>query len=377
LQNVQSPATIASFVTSAPVASSGTATDLALGAATTGSDSLSSPFIDYTNDLAYVGNDIGVIYRIKNVFCPAGGCAAPSTDTTWGTGGALAIGGTCTGKLTAPILNAANSTIYVGCSDGKLYSISQTGVIKSLVVGDGNASHPYSGIVDPPIVDSVNGFVYAVSGSANNASNAVLIQAKIDLSSPVSVNIGVGNQCNMHAPTPNNAYLTNIASSGALMYVGGLSTSGSVNQPCNGGSSGSAIPTLYGVGFNSNGTMKSGTPTNAQFDNFGGLGREFSPFTEFFNTTTGTDWLFVSALQSGQVNFGGLNITSSFLGTANVATEGVGTSGIIVDNNSTSLQAASVYFNALQQNIACNNNTNAAAGATGGCAVKLTQSALQ
>jgi hypothetical protein len=374
LQNVQSPATIASFVTSAPVASSGTATDLALGAATTGSDSLSSPFIDYTNDLAYVGNDIGVIYRIKNVFCPAGGCAAPALDTTWGSSGALPVGGTCTGKLTAPILNAANSNIYVGCSDGKLYSISQSGVIKSLVVGDGTA-HTYGGIVDPPVVDTVNGFIYVVSGSANNAANAVLVQAKLDLSSPVSVPIGVGSQCNMHAPTPNNAYLTNIASSGALMYVGGLSTTGSVSQPCNGGSSGSAIPILYGAAFNATGVMKSGTPTNVQFDNFGGLGREFSPFTEFFNTTTATDWLFVSALQSNQVNFGGLNITSSFLTSANVATEGVGTSGIIVDNNAASLQAASVYFNALQQNTACTNNTNAAAA--GGCAVKLTQSNLQ
>ncbi|HUE43767.1 MAG TPA: hypothetical protein VMP12_09385 [Candidatus Sulfotelmatobacter sp.] len=380
LQNALTPAPITSFVTSAPVAGSGTATDLALGAATTGSDTLSSPFIDYTNDLAYVGNDIGVIYRIKNVFCTAGACggSGPSFDATWGTGGALTIGGSCTGKLTGPVLSAGNSNVYVGCSDGKLYSISQTGVIKSLVVGDGVASKTYGGIVDPPIVDGVNGFVYVVSGSANNAANAVLVQAKTDLSSSVSVPIGVGNQCNMHAPTPNNAYLTNIASSSALMYVGGLSTTGSVNPPCNGGSNGSAIPTLYGAGFNATGVMKSGTPTNVEFDNFGGLGREFSPITEFFNSTTSTDWLFVSALQSNQVNFGGLNITSGFLTSANIATEGVGTSGIIVDNNAsatTSPQAASVYFNALQENAACTNNTNGAA--TGGCAVKLTQSSLQ
>jgi hypothetical protein len=377
LQSVQSPAPITTFIATAPLAGSGTATDLALGAATTGSDTLSSPFIDYTNDLAYVGNDIGVIYRIKNIFCPAGGCAAPSPDTTWGTGGALMIGGTCTGKLTAPVFNAGNSTIYVGCSDGKLYSISQTGVIKSLVVGDGVTKSNYGGIVDPPLVDSVNGFVYVVSGSANNLVNAVLVQAKVDLTSPVSVPIGVGNQCNMHAPTPNNAYLTSIASTTALMYVGGLTTTGTVSQPCNGGSSGSALPTLYGAAFNSTGVMKSGTPTNLEFDNFGGLGREFSPFSEFFNTTTSTDWLFVSALQSNQINFGGLNITGAFFVGFNSATEGVGTSGIIVDNNSASPQAASVYFNALQENTTCSNNTNGATGATGGCAVKLTQSALQ
>jgi hypothetical protein len=124
--------------------------------------------------------------------------------------------------------------------------------------------------------------------------------------------------------------------------------------------------------------MKAGAPTNLQFDNFGGLGREFSPMSEFFNTNTSTDWLFVSALQSMQVNFGGLNITGGFLAGANLATEGVGTSGIIVDNNASTTtfpQAASVYFNALQENANCNNNSNG--GASGGCAVKLTQSNLE
>ena len=123
--------------------------------------------------------------------------------------------------------------------------------------------------------------------------------------------------------------------------------------------------------------MKPGAPTNVEFDNFGGLGREISPITEFFNTTTSTDWLFLSALQSLQVNFGGLNITKGFLTKANIATEVVGTSGILVDNNASpaaSPQAASVYFYPLQENAACNNNTNGAA--TGGCAVKLTQSSL-
>src|SRR6201996_7965921 len=47
LQNVLVPAQITSFISTAPLAGSGTATDLALGTATTGSDTLSSPFIDY------------------------------------------------------------------------------------------------------------------------------------------------------------------------------------------------------------------------------------------------------------------------------------------------------------------------------------------
>jgi hypothetical protein len=209
LQNVLTPTPVTSFVGSTPAANSGTATDLALGSATTGSDTLSSPFIDYTDDVAYVGNEYWRDLSHQERFLSGG-------------------------------------------------------------------------------------------------------------------------------------------------------------------------RTLYGAGFNSTGVMKSGAPTNVQFDNFGGLGREFSPMSEFYNTTTATDWLFVSALQSAQVNFGGLNITGGFLVGANLATEGVGTSGIIVDNNASTTafpQAASVYFNALQENAACNNNTNGTS--SGGCAIKLTQSSLQ
>jgi len=380
LQSVLTPATINAFVATAPAIGSGAATDLALGALATGSDTLSSPYVDYGNDLAYVGNDIGVLYRIKNVFCTTTACAnaAPSLDASWGTGGALAIGGTCTGKLTAPVQDAINFNIYVGCSDGKLYSISQTGTIKSLVVGDGVTAKAYGGIVDPPLVDGINGFIYAVSGSANNGKNGVLVQAKADFSSSVAVPVGNGNQCNIHAPTPNNAYFTSITSAGALMYVAGVDT-GTVNQPCSPTSVGTANVELYGVTFGATGVMTSGTPTHGVTDS-GGPGLEWSPLAEFFNATSATDWLFISALQSGQQNFSSANITNSFPTAATFTApvrEGVGTSGMVVDNgvNTTTYpQAASIYFNALQENATCNNNTN---GQTGGCAVKLTQAALQ
>ncbi len=381
LQNVLLPKAITAFSNpNAPVAGSGTASDTTFGATT---DTLSSPFVDYGRDLAYVGNDAGVVFRIKNVFCTTGACAnaAPSLDGTWGTAGALTLGGTCTGanaKLTGPVLDFVTLNVYVGCSDGKLYSISQTGTVKSLVVGDGVASKTYGAILDPPLVDGINGFVYVVSGSANNGANGVLVQAKTDLSSPVAVPIGAGNQCNMHAPTPNNAYFTSITSAGALMYVGGLSTTGTVNQPCTAGSGGTAAVILYGVTFGAGGKMNAGAPANS-FNGGGGPGFEWAQLTEFFNTTTGTDWLFSAALQSNQTNVASWNITAGFPAAFNtLVTEGLGSSGMVVDNaanTATFPQAASFYFNALQQNAACNNNTNL--GATGGCAVKLTQAALQ
>ena len=380
LQSTASPLTINTFSGSAPAAGSGTATDLPLDTLlATGPDTLSSPYIDYANDYAYVGNDSGYVFRIKNVFCTTASCggSAPSIDNTWGTQGAVKLGGTCTGQLTAPVLDFFNLNVYVGCSDGKLYAISQSGAVASLVVGDGSAK-TYGGIVDPPIVDGVDGYVYAVSGSANNGANGVLVQAKADFSSSVAVPVGAGNQCNMHAPTPNNAYFTSITSAGALMYVSGVSTTGTVTQPCTAGSGGTAFVELYAVTFGATGAMTAGAPAHGTEDGQG-PGYEWAPLAEFYNTTTATDWLFFSALQSAQVNFSSANITTGFpTAFTNPVTEGVGTSGMVVDNNASTTkypQAASIYFNSLQQNAACNNNANG--GGTLGCAVKLTQAALQ
>jgi hypothetical protein len=372
LQDVTGPVA-PTLVTAAPVAGSGTFTDLALGTATTGSDTLSSPFIDYLNDVAYVGNDAGVLYRIKNVFCTLPSCAGaqPSLDASWATGGARTV---CTGKLTGPVLDTANSTVYVGCADGKLYAVTTSGVVASLKVGDGT-SQTYGAIIDPPIVDVVNGYVYAVSGSANNAANAVLVQAPVSLASSVAVPIGKGNQCNLHSPTPNNAYFTSITASGAMMYIGGVSA-GTVPQPCSGSSNSTATVALYGVTFTATGVIKSGAPANSLALGTG-PGYEFAPMTEFYNSTTANDWLFYSAIQSTQTNVASSEITTGFPTAFNAVTEGIGTSGIIVDNNANTTtypQAASIYFNALHQNTACNNNT--VNTATGGCAVKLTQAGL-
>ncbi len=378
LQSVLTPKTISTFTTNAPVVGSGTATDLALGASTSGTDTLSSPFVDYVHDTAYVGNDVGVLYRIKDVFCTTDNsdCAgttkpSPSLDTTWGTSGAVTV---CGGKLTGPVLDFNTLNVYVGCSDGKLYTVSQTGTIKSITVGDGVAAKTYGAIVDSPVVDGINGFVYAVSGSASAGANGALVQAKLDFSSHVTATIGAGNQCQMHAPVFNNAYYTSPTTTGALVYVGG--TTGVVSQPCSAGSTTTGDIYIYAVTFNgTTGVMTAGAPTTS-LSAGGGPGAEWAPLLEFYNATTATDWLFVAALQSAQTNMATVNITASAFGTfANFVTEGLGPSGMIVDNNSSSAQAASIYFNALGENAACTNST--VLTDTGGCAIKLTQAALE
>jgi hypothetical protein len=356
--NLQFPAAspkqlTSSFAALAPVAGSGTVTDLVLNVGTTQSDTLSSPFVDYDHDVAYVGNDSGQLFKIRNVFCPAGSsCAsgstpAPSLDPTWGTGGALSTA--CAGKLTGPVVEKSGN-ILVGCSDGKLYGFTPGGVaLTALVVGNGSAT---GGIVDPPVVDEVNGFVYAVSG--NNGTNAVVVQAKsADLSSAVTATLDPGGVFNLHAPALNEAYFASLTSTNWLLYEF------SANTVAN-------SITIWGVGFGAGHVMNSGTPT--AFKAFIGFGTfEISPLTEFFNG--GTDFLYVSDITSG--GGGAIDediISPTFLPLGNAtasATEGSGTSGIVVDNVSGSSQASSIYFGVL-----------GAAGLNGNSAVKLTQAGL-
>jgi hypothetical protein len=335
-QLVTSPKSITSgFAALAPVAGSGTVTDLALGSA---SDTLSSPFIDLTNDLAYVGNDAGVLFRVKNVFCTAitgctpGTSAAPSLDTTWGAGGALTIGGSCfgvSGKLTGPVADG-NGHVFVGCADGKLYGFTTAGVAitgSPLSVGDGTA---FGGIVDPPMVDPVNGFVYAESGS--NGGSAVLFQAStasFTAPLPVKATLGGGAVINLHSPAFNDNYFTNVTATTWLLYAGGLNAAGTANS-------------LYGITFSAGHAMTAGTPTNAGPFGFGPV--EFSPFTSFLSAAApAEDRLFESG--TGVAGLASFNISTTFSAAPeNLAPEGSATTGIVVDNASASAQADSIYF---------------------------------
>jgi hypothetical protein len=330
------------FSAVAPVAGSGTVTDLSLGSA---SDTLSSPFIDYVNDYAYVGNDAGVIFRIKNVFCMLSTCtpgtsAAPVLDATWGTGGALAIGGTCTGLLASPVV-AGTGNIFVGCADGKLYGFTSAGVALSqspLTVGDGTA---LGGIVDPAHVDVVHGFVYTETMSSSVSLGAgagipVVVQASAtDLSSPVAATLGTGAAFNLHAPAFNHAYLTGAAN--PLIYeVAGNTAGGKI--------------TLFGIAVNSSThVMTSGAP--AQFDDFTIGSFEISPLTEFYDGTE--DRVFESTVGPGAGSLASFNVNNFPGGGENFASTGTGTTGIVVDNDATSTgQADSIYFGVLTTNTA-------------------------
>jgi hypothetical protein len=358
-QNVLLPITInGGFDSLAPDPGSGSVTDLALGSTEFDSDTLSSPFVDYTFDYAYVGNDNGALFRVLDVFCTVnptctvGGLPpAPSLDATWGTGGALAV---CPGsRMTGPVEDPVTQNVFVGCADGNLYGFTSAGTPLAgspMSIGDGSAT---GGIVDPPLVDTVKGFVYVVTGSSAgldcSGGTAILVQAKTaDMSSPVVANLGPGGLFNLHDPDFNDAYFSSMTSTDWLLYAFAADSEG-------------IAVALYGVGFDASHNMAAGTPSNALVFPIGGP-YELSPATEFLNG--GEDRLFNSALHAPTPNFTSLNINSFPTVTENAVNEGGadgGTSGIVVDNVSVVSQASSIYFSVLSTKTA----------------VKLTQSGLQ
>ena len=381
LQSVISPKAINSFATLAPVAGTGTATDLTLGSS---SDTLSSPFVDYANDFAYIGNDTGTLFRVTHVFCTNpdctnGGSPAPSLDGNWGSGGGLATA--CSGQLTGPVVDGGTGNIFVGCSDGKLYGFTPAGASipgSPLIVGTGSGT---GGIVDPPMVDAVNGFAYVVSGNSAGGTE-VLVQAgttSFSSPTPVTATLGPASAFNLHAPAFNAAYFSSGFSSVANVQgtTGGTTSPGTISnwqilEWADSGVAGFPV-TLYGVGFNSSHVMTSGAAGN--FLELPSTSVELSPVTEFMNGST--DQVFVSGLLNAPPNLIEYNLTdfanlfpnvlmpvkgSSAVG-ASIG-EGSGTTGMVVDNVSASAQASSIYFGVLSP------------GPNGNSAVKLTQSGL-
>ncbi len=129
-----------------------------------------------------------------------------------------------------------------------------------------------------------------------------------------------------------------------------------------------ALPTLYSVGF-TGGVMNTTVTSSAALTT--GAADASSP-TEFHNATLAKDYLFVGVSNDCIATTGGgiagcvmsLDITSGFptvnAGTTALAAAG-GTTGIVVDNQSSSGQASSIFY----------------ATKTGTSLVKATQSALK
>jgi hypothetical protein len=223
------------------------------------SDSISSPWVDYSNDVAYVGVDTGNIYQIAPVFI-----GTPAVSAGWPVF-------TAAYRSTAPVLDISRSLLMVGNGNGNLYQINTvTGAVASAVVGA--APGKSSGIVAPPIVDPTNGTTFVVD--ANNGTSAVLVEFNTTTLVPTTKAsigegaAGVGNTTNVRLfePAFSNNYFNN-PSTGFVEVCG--------TGPAD------LTPWQYTFGFAGN-TMNLAPTTSQQLSTTGGC----TGSTEFFNPYT-------------------------------------------------------------------------------------------
>lgn len=363
-------------------------------------DTNSSPFYDYATDTLYVGDESGVLHKFSGVF--------------QGTPGEVITGGwpitvDAGAILTSPVFDGSSGNIFVGDSAGKISYARETGSSSGSCASGippclGSPEIALSGsIVDGPLVDSTSERVFWFDGT-DTVNNGEVVQTNTALGSVVTL-AGVGGTSTgsaMFAGDFDNTYYNSLANStsGFLYFCGKDPTLADA-------------PALWRVGFSSTGVMNAtadGGPTayrtlvySAEISDPPNV--QCSPVTEFYNTNTSTDWIFLSVAnlnwpcngQTGCVMSLDLTTTSwPPSGTEGNGDTGItafsdvstgGTSGIIIDNNALTTvgnfpQASSIYFSWLApagpsliggagSAFQCNSATS------GGCFQKLTQNGLQ
>lgn len=315
---------------------------------TTNQSSTNSVFVVFTSndddDFAYAttysmaGSGSGYLYKISNVF---NGSAVPT----------IAWSVPIDAVPSTPVYDSISNKVFFTDSKGRIDYVTDIGtsppVVYSTVLAGGATSE------NPVTVDSTNQMVYASFNS--NGTNAVVVQVPTNMASAVSVAVGTESTIytGPYDPDFNNAWYTGTGT--PLMYVAGTGTG--------------TLPTLYSVGFNGSGVMNSSANTTTAALATGMA--DSSPLTEFYNAALGKDYIFVGVTDNCIATTGGgtagcvmsLDITGGFP-TVNANSTALpaagGTSGIVVDNNSSLTGASSIYY----------------ATKTGAALVKATQSGL-
>jgi hypothetical protein len=294
--------------------------------------------------------------------------------------------------LSSPVVDVGNTgNIFVGDSSSNFYEITSAGVIEATltlgVSGGTNQGMINGGIRDGAVLDSTNSVGYVVSACSPNTSaasgetdtgtagNPGLVQFKFTSNTLTSVTItgldtGANQSCTtagfpLYAPTPDNRYFT----------LGIGSATESNNGEIIGASTGTGGQQLKPFSFVSS-VLQPAPLGEPQLGNDPSV---MSPLTEFYNASVGVDYLFVgvNANPTELYTFAlpnpleiGLGVAPTALAT-NTADIAGGTSGIIVDNDSTDAQASSIYFGTLAT------STTICGTPAAYCAVKLTQAELE
>ncbi len=354
----------------------------------------SSIFVDYKNDIGWVGDDAGNLYKITGIFNGTPTLALTLSPDPPNCSGPIGI-------MTAPVYDSGTDTVFVACADGFLYGYTSASGTP-VAMGGIQLARPNPGIIAPPIVDSTNHVLYAFYGEAL-ASNLgevaqVVYTATPTFSSAATASLGTPgtNTVSIISASPN----LDLVADGAFShsYFSGFSPATSFLYTCGSNSTGSPIGiSLQQVSFNANRIMSgiakvatlssSSNPSSSTFF--------CSPITHFFNAGTATDYLFLSMPPVSASNVVSLDITSNIRRRRGelwrVRNRGRRHRRNHCGWRRPANQASSIYFTSLSSgagactisagtpagNIANPGNTGIGNVATALCAYKLTQSGLQ
>jgi hypothetical protein len=309
-------------------------------------DTDSPPFIDYDQDIAYIGDDSGKLHKVTGVFT---GTPTEVTTAPWPV---TVISGSNL-QLTGPVFDNVSKKIFIGgFSSGSIYCVLATGALcstPSINVG--------TGINDAPLVDSTNQTVFISNDTAASGGVSAVNQVNTSLGNRITTTIGTGGN-DLYNGAFDNAYYTSPAS-GHYYVCGGTSTA--------------AQPTLYSIGFSSSGQMNTTTVNSAQLVVSGsGPTVDCSPISEAYNTSTSKDYIYLSVKNGGFTSLLGLgllsgpncgvglilpvaspciiaaDVTSGFptqaAATSTASSGTSGTSGFIIDNFVSASGGAQIYF---------------------------------
>lgn len=357
-------------------------------------DTNSPPFYDYKADTMYIGDNSGKLHKFNPVFLGT----PTEVTTTW----PITVS---SNVLTGAVYDSGTGHIFVADSGGFLYSYTTAGaaVMKSSQL----AATGSKGIVDGPMVDSSTELVYVFVGddqstnttgtyNCNNATgcNGVFQFAAADstigtgVCTPTSATAWSGTNCGKESVFGVGAIGTVIYDgSFDQIYFAGTGTTGNL-WTC--AATGTPAPKLMQnpmSAFVTAGDLVS--KANNVINPLTSAAATCSPVTEIFGSGgTTDDYIFLSVTANGNVGDGGTctgaclynfvvstngtTTTTPAAATAGLATTG-GSSGIIMDNISTTTGASQIYFSSLSNETCAGNGTTG--NGTGGCAVQASQAA--
>ena len=341
-------------------------------------DSNSAPFYVYADttngspDLLYVGDDNGSVHKFTNVFLSG----TPAEVTTkW----PVTASTETAPALSSPVYDSISGNIFVGDASGYLHQFAAA--TPGTVNTSGQLAHNTGGL-DAPIVDNTGGTdtVYAFIGYSGDPGNNYPSYIN---AFPAATSVSGGTTYgSIGVPFPNNSTSTRPASSSTMMYTGtfdntyfnGSGTTGNIYACADG--------VLYQIPL-----ATISTPVVNTFSTPTSAASTCSPVTEFYNSASSSDFLFMSvsgsAIASGGsactgacvLNYIAPTSASTHTGTpaAGLPATG-GTSGIVIDNSGPG-GGSEIYFTSIGSESCAGNGTTGSG--TGSCAVQATQSGLQ